>query len=108
MVWNMDDPSYIDPEQCVMCQTLSDEKLTIVGKGIEAIISYSETFGRDNLLKHLLAVKVEREHGRSQSSTVNFFFLFNRYHEFGTMYEDKHTLLLSANFCAQQIMAASL
>ena len=31
-----------------------------------------------------------------------YFFLFNIYHEFGTMYEDKHTPLLSANLCAQQ------
>ena len=37
----------------------------------------------------------------------HFFFLFNTYHEFGTMYEDKHTPLLSVNLCAQQIMAAS-
>ena len=38
---------------------------------------------------------------------IYIFFLFNTYHEFGTMYEDKHTPLLSANLCAQQIMAAS-
>ena len=36
-----------------------------------------------------------------------YFYFFNTYHEFGTMYEDKHTPLLSANLCAQQIMAAS-
>ena len=36
-----------------------------------------------------------------------FFYSFNTYHEFGTVYEDKHTPLLSANLCAQQIMAAS-
>ena len=36
-----------------------------------------------------------------------FFLLFNTYHEFGTMYEDKHTPLLSANLFAQQIMVAS-
>ena len=41
------------------------------------------------------------------ASASTAFFLFNSYNEFGTMYEDKHTPLLSANLCAQQIMAAS-
>ena len=37
-----------------------------------------------------------------------FFFLFNRYHEFGRMYEDKHTPLLSANLTAEPMILSQV
>ena len=79
------------------------------------IICISETYlnclqsGNDPALKRKGNELIRYDHpNNTKRGGVCLYYKENLPLQFGTMYEDKHTPLLSANFCAQQITAASL
>ena len=61
----------MEVEKCVICQESTKEKLSKVGKGLQKLILYSETFDLVELINHLKWIKCQREENEEQAFSVH-------------------------------------